>query len=240
MIERLLARMNPLLVADRLPGGLLARAERLAAYAALRGALDRMRIGCVLDVGANRGQFASLLRRLGYRGPIVSFDPNPAAFAVLQATFGADPAWRGFPYALGAAHDRLVLHVPETSEYGSLLGLERSGQAELHAVETDVRRLDAVFDEVTRGLAAERFFLKTDTQGYDVEVLRGAAGCLERVWGLLAELSVVPLYDGAPRYTDALAYYESLGFALLHLSVVKHNERDGTVMEYDGLFVRPS
>ena len=39
-------------------------------------------IDCVFDVGANVGQYATALRdRVGFRGQIISFEPNPATAA---------------------------------------------------------------------------------------------------------------------------------------------------------------
>src|SRR5581483_618078 len=56
-----------------------------AAQATLRSLLARHRIDLVFDVGANRGQFAQALRRLGYRGEIVSFEPLAAHGEALRA-----------------------------------------------------------------------------------------------------------------------------------------------------------
>jgi SAM-dependent methyltransferase len=40
-------------------------------------------VDLVLDVGANVGQFGTDLRRYGYKGEILSFEPLPAMFVIL-------------------------------------------------------------------------------------------------------------------------------------------------------------
>ena len=45
--------------------------------------LGELRVDCVLDVGANVGQFGDMLRTIGYMGTIVSFEPVDATFRTL-------------------------------------------------------------------------------------------------------------------------------------------------------------
>src|SRR4051812_11612391 len=61
--------------------------------------LNLLEIDCVFDVGANRGQYGRWLRSLGFKGLIISFEPNPAAFAELKQQ--ASSSWICLPYALG-------------------------------------------------------------------------------------------------------------------------------------------
>jgi len=49
--------------------GVIALGEHLQALFA------RLKIDCVIDVGAHLGQFGRLVRRLGYEGTIISFEP---------------------------------------------------------------------------------------------------------------------------------------------------------------------
>src|SRR5262245_9209130 len=57
----------------------------------------------VLDVGANTGQFAGLIRKLGYRGSIISFEAIPQVHAVLSEATKRDSRWTAAPCAaLGA------------------------------------------------------------------------------------------------------------------------------------------
>lgn len=49
-----------------------------------RRVLDRLSIDCVLDVGGDRGGYGDLLRDIGYKGWIISFEPVRAFFEVLS------------------------------------------------------------------------------------------------------------------------------------------------------------
>ena len=84
-------------------------------------------------------------------------------------------------------------------------------------------------------------FLKVDTQGYDVEVIKGAGERIAEIRGLLSELSVIPIYQNMPHYLDALRFYEELGFRLHSLHVVSRvgNAIGDEVVEYDAPMLRP-
>src|SRR5436305_14828945 len=59
--------------------------------------LDRLfadhRIDLVLDVGARQGEFGRFLRRNGYRGRIVSFEPVCSNYEILTKRTAADTLW---------------------------------------------------------------------------------------------------------------------------------------------------
>ena len=57
----------------------------------LRKLFSHLQINCVLDVGANQGQYGRFLRQTGYQGWIISFEPSPADFQVLAERSAADP-----------------------------------------------------------------------------------------------------------------------------------------------------
>ena len=202
--------------------------ERVSELWFLRELLQRLEVDCVLDVGANRGQFAHELRRIGYAGRIVSFEPIASEFEVLRSSFAADPLWHGHAIALGAADDVMRITVPRLTVLSSLLDAQVSEPgARIERVE--VRRLDAMWPALQVGGACRRVFLKMDTQGFDLEVFKGAAGCLPQVCGLQSELSIQPLYKHMPHYLEALAAYEAAGFELHNLAVVSRTAEHGLV-----------
>ena len=214
-----------------------AQVDRLAELHFLRELLAQLRIDCVLDVGANRGQFAGELRGIGYSGQIVSFEPVSTEFLATQKNFEKDPKWIGFQFALGGKEESLSINVPKLSVLSSLLESvvpEHDAREEL----VQVRRLDGMLPELLKQLRCSRVFLKMDTQGFDLEVFRGAAGCMESIQGMQSELSVRPIYKKMPHYLEALAAYEAAGFDLYNLSVV-NRVSNGGLLELNCFMRRP-
>lgn len=207
--------------------------ERVGRLVVLRRLLHALQIDCVLDVGANRGQFGRELRGVGYRGWIVSFEPNPNDFRILKAA--ADEKWLCYPLALSSENGERSFNIAPLSLLSSFL-TPIDGTVE-QRIPVNMRRLDGLLDDILARTGAHRLFLKMDTQGFDLEVVKGADARMGEFAGMLSELSVTPIYQGMPTYLDALQLYHSLGFKLHSLHVVSWNA-DGSVLEYDGFMVR--
>jgi FkbM family methyltransferase len=179
----------------------------------------REKIDCVVDAGAHLGQFGRLVRACGYEGEIVSFEPVLAVFAALTKTCcSGDPRWQAHRIALGSHDGSGVVNVARSTDFSSVLEPNGYSLAEFRgftAVENRervaMRRLDAVAAEYVPG-AAGRIFLKVDTQGSELEVLRGAEETLRRVAAVQVELSMKPLYKGMPRYHEVAAHLDARGF----------------------------
>jgi hypothetical protein len=99
-----------------------------------------------------------------------------------------------------------------------------------------VERLDAVAPALLNG--DERILLKIDTQGYEEEVLAGASAIMGRVAALQLELSLVPLYSGAPSLRHLLDVCAGLGFELHGLIPGFFDASRGRLLQVDGLFSR--
>lgn len=206
-----------------------AHIDRYVELGYLKLLLDTLEINCVLDVGANRGQFSRELRAIGYTGDIISFEPIPREFEFMSRQFEGDGRWRGHQMALGAENTTMTIHIPKLSVMSSLLDSVQK-EPGMESAEVEVRRLDGLLAEVTAHVASPRIFLKMDTQGYDLQVLKGAGDKVSSFLGMQSELSVVPLYENMPHYTEALQTYEAAGFELYNLSVV-NRVADGGLLE---------
>ena len=75
--------------------------------------LRRLEIDLVIDVGANEGQYATQLRRLGgYRGRILSLEPGGAAFTRLERASRDDELWQCRRLALMQSEGEMTLTLP--------------------------------------------------------------------------------------------------------------------------------
>lgn len=245
------ARTRLARLANRLcaPLGIELRSTRMARRQFQESQLGRLLpamrhhgIGLVLDVGANVGQFALELLEHGYAGRIVSVEPLPDAHARLVAATARWPRWQAHePVALGAAKGTVTMQVAGNSVSSSVLPmLERhlSAAPESAPVGTlPVRQttLDAAFADA---VARTPTLLKIDTQGYEREVLAGAAQCLQHVPLVLVELSTVPLYQGQWLWTDAIEWLAARGFEPWFLHPDFSDPTTGQALQYNGLFAR--
>jgi len=196
--------------------------EKFRELVYMKELLDDAGITTVIDVGANEGQFAHDLRRIGFKGKIISFEPGKAAFTILEANASGDPQWTCYQYALGQQEGVMKFYIPTDTKLSSLLPSDQVGEGGT-TEEVQVKRLDEVIKTAAVTGVKERYFLKLDTQGFDLEVFKGSTALLDEVEGLLSELSVLPLYQGMPPYKEALTIYENAGFTIRSLSIVARN-----------------
>ena len=197
-------------------------------------------IDTVIDVGANKGQYRDFLRhQVGYRGSIVSFEPLPEFAASLKARAAADGNWTVHACALGAAAGELSLNVMAASVFSSFLQPISGGT---YAAENTVSRVEVVpvstLDIEFPNLEALRTtYLKLDTQGFDLEVLRGGRVAAGIIPALQSEVSFKPEYENMPDYVEAMAEFGRCGFAVADMFLVNAEEADIAV-EFDCVMVR--
>jgi FkbM family methyltransferase len=207
--------------------------------------LRRLEVNVVVDVGANNGQYGQRLRRDGYTGRIVSFEPVPHIADELEKVAADDPDWHVMRFALGEADEETEIHVGAgRGVFSSLLPASDFGRSFADNIDADVtvqvsvRRLDGLLDTVVEGVEEPRVYLKLDTQGYDLQAFAGAGDRVNELVGMQSEVSQVPLYDGMPHLTEQLAAYEAAGFGLTGMFPVIMDRPTMRVIEFDAIMVR--
>lgn len=200
-------------------------------------------VSSVFDVGANEGQYASELRRYGYTGRIVSFEPLAAEYKILSRRAGRDAGWKTVNTALGDRPGTATIHVGRFRQCSSLLEVvpdyaARDEASQQIASETiSVNTLDAAAAEHLG--PRDRLFVKADVQGFEQHVVEGASKTLPQIVGFQLELSFEPVYAGTPLFPEMVAYMREKGFVLRSIEPVNCSDI-GAFVQVDGLFFRES
>ncbi len=225
--------------------GLMGRQHQYPEILALRRFLTHFAVDCVIDVGANAGQYATMLRRdIGFRGKILSFEPNPAVFAELERRSRKDKDWHIHNIALSDSDGVAPFHIMAADQFSSLNApvagqdaIFESRNAVARTMDVQTRRLDGLWLELAAMHGLLRPFLKMDTQGHDRSVCEGAGAMLRLMTGVQTELAVRPLYDGATVYREMIDLMAQAGFAP-NAFFANNKGHFPLLVEMDGLFVR--
>jgi FkbM family methyltransferase len=207
--------------------------------------LSQMEINVVLDVGAYIGNYARKLRNVGYMGQIISFEPVPASYEQLYEAMHNDPLWAGEPFGLSDENREALINTHSKGDFNSLLTLREDGEqaysldpAQRGQTPIQLRRLDAALPRLIKEIQSPRIFMKIDTQGHDVNVIKGASGVLSMIVGLQSELPAVEIYDGMLSMSAVLSYYTSCSFVPTGFYPVNTFRNLQISPEFDVLFSR--
>lgn len=204
--------------------------------------LRHLGVDVVFDIGANCGQFGTELRSHGYVGTVVSFEPLSEPFGILRERAGRDGAWEVVRAAVGEATGETIVNIAGNSLSSSLLPMlpahvdAEPTSAYIGQETAPMVSLDEVYDRYTTDRSCP--FIKIDAQGYERQVLAGAAASLPRVVGVQVELSLVPLYEGAMSFEEGLQSMRAAGLEMARLDPVFEDPRTGRLLQCDGVFVR--
>jgi len=195
-------------------------------------------VDCVFDVGANVGQYANAIRKNGYQRRIVSFEPLSAAHDQLTTRASGDAGWDVAPRtAVGAESGETQINVSPESDMSSILPLDATAHERLASTRaTGVENVPVT--TVTDALAAHvtgraPIFLKSDTQGFEAQVLAGIGDNWDRITGVQLELSIQPIYEGQPDHLPLLEQLAAQGLRP-HLVIPGYWSRHyGRMLEYD-------
>ena len=205
--------------------------------------LEARDVETVLDVGANVGQFARMVRAAGFDGDILSFEPLSDAYRRLTRRSKGDPRWQAFHTAVGSEPGRSTIHISANSYSSSLLAMTKAhldaapGSEFIGTEDVDVTTVASIVEE--HGLDPARMFIKVDTQGYEKSVMAGAGAVIDKVAAVQLELSFVELYEGQELFDEGVATMRDHGLELWTLDP-GISDAEGRLLQCDGVFVRPT
>ena len=163
--------------------------------------LEDSNVSNVIDVGANVGQFGLDIRRHGFKGQIVSYEPVNETFGLLTQTTRRHQPWKAIQLGLGAAESERTINIRGNDglsssllEMGSLHLENFPDSATVSRQNISISTIDNQL--VVLGLRPQEIMLKLDVQGFEAEVLKGASQSISKIPLCYLEVSITPLYEG--------------------------------------------
>jgi FkbM family methyltransferase len=141
----------------------------------LRRVRDRLQGGVLIDIGANHGAYARMLRRMAPSARVIAFEPHPLTFDHLQRSTVAISGIELVNKALGADSGEFNLYDFREADGSTQASLSEAAVALYSTDIVEHRVCCTTVDEFMAEAELARIdFLKIDTEGHDLSVLKGA------------------------------------------------------------------
>lgn len=186
----------------------------------------------ILDIGAHRGEFTYFCN--------IQF-PS-AYFFLIEAEEFHEPAIMGRPHKIAYLSDKSG----EKTFYKSRYMTGNSGDS-FYRENTNYYGDDIVIKETVQTTTLDEIFvngetfdfIKIDTQGSELDILKGGTNLIKNAYAFLLEVSILEYNIGAPKKEDVVAYMANLGFnTQVVLSEIKSDHFNGEVIQQDILFLK--
>ena len=217
-------------IKPRLRSNLLARSAREyftriganadSPFTSITRNLKTSNVSSVIDVGANVGQFGLDIRRYGFQGQIVSYEPVNETFELLTQTIRRHQPWKAIQLGLGAEESERLINISGNDglsssllEMGSLHLENFPKSATVSQQKISISTIDNQLESL--GILPQDIMLKLDVQGLEAEVLKGASKSLSKIPLCYLEVSIIPLYEGEISFLPILIELSKFGHEVI-------------------------
>jgi FkbM family methyltransferase len=206
-------------------------------------AVPLKRIRTIIDIGANTGQFAMMIKKACPDAAIYSFEPVAECYEALKHNLSDMAAAKTFRMALGETKGRVLINksafTPSSSilQMGDLHKRDWPQSSEHTTEEVEMTTLDDMFSG--RQLEPE-LLVKIDVQGLEPQVIMGGRATLSKALAVVVETSFYELYKDQVLFDGIYSLMCDLGFSFRGNLDQYVSPIDSRILQADSLFIRKS
>jgi FkbM family methyltransferase len=195
----------------------------------------------VFDIGAHHGWFFHCWQDWCPEARIHAFEPVQEAYDITIKLYGKHPLVKINQIGIGNTEGSMDLYILEKSGVSnSFLPPRKETWDEIQYETGQVTQRAAPVTTIDmyckQNEISSIYLMKIDVQGFELKVLEGATTMLQTTDYIFIEAGIVPLYEGAPRFTDVYNFIADRGF---HLMAMRAWHRgNNKLVETDMLFRR--
>ncbi len=187
----------------------------------------------VLDIGAYEGHWAKDCQKIFPKSKILMLEGQTEKETILSNLTKANTSLNYKIALLGAETKEVTFNIYDTA---SSVFTESN---ETNAA-TEQRTLSRLDDLVSNSDYSQPNFIKIDTQGYELEILKGAETTLKYAEFVLMEVSFLNIYNEAPLASEVISFMKSKDFVVYDICSLMRRPYDNALFQSDFLFIKES
>jgi FkbM family methyltransferase len=197
----------------------------------------------IIDVGANVGQFGLDMRRAGFDGQIISYEPGQESFGLLGKTARNSEPWKISQIALGSAEAEKLINVSGNSGLSSsFLEMETDHLKHFPAsitVKQEIAHVSTLDKQISDlGLDPKSILLKLDVQGYEEHILATLPAVAHRISIIQLETSLSKIYEGGSHLSSTAALLDMLNYTVVSVMTERFQKKTLRALDTDLIAVR--
>jgi FkbM family methyltransferase len=203
--------------------------------------LQERNISTILDIGANIGQSAEIMRQILPEAMIYSFEPLLSCFQILKDKASLLKPMQCFQFALGKDDAVKTIHYNNFSPSSSILPMAQRHRTVFPYTQNfrEEEITVCALDSMSKSLVLKpAILMKVDVQGYELNVLAGAEKTLTLVDTLIIETSFVELYIGQSNFNEVYQFLRDHHFTYMGSFDQMIDPLNGAVLQADSIFVK--
>lgn len=195
-------------------------------------------INTIIDVGANRGQFALLASFFFPKSKLICFEPIQSAYINLKNLFYYRENFHAHNFAIGNEIKEAEINISNKEDSSSLLEITKQQETVFPGTEkkaSEKIKLSKLENLIKIEDCQKDILMKIDVQGYELEVLKGSKELIKSMKYIYFEGSFVELYKNQPMITEILNFLISSNFILEGIYNTSY-DKNGNPVQADFLF----
>lgn len=185
----------------------------------------------VLDIGAYEGNWATSFLSIFPKTNILMVEGQEGKKSILQQKTIDNPQLEYQIALLGSSEQNVEFNIYETASSV----LKENNETDAKTENRTLTTLDLLIGN-THFENAD--FIKIDTQGYELEILKGAEKTMQQAEFILLEVSLIDVYKNCPLVAEVITYMQAKGFVMYDICSIMRRPFDKALYQSDFLFIK--